>query len=105
RDSQDLGIRERSAFGFSPCSSCQSSPNYSYLRHSIGSKRDALRAGQTPKINPMATLTDKPETTAHIGIEEGRLGIMKPMSLLMPIAATTPITPPRKVRVIASNKN
>src|SRR5438045_9042956 len=80
-------------------------PNYSYLKHSIGTRRAAFRAGHTPKISTIATLTVNPVITAQRGIEEGRLGIMNPISLLMPMAASTPITPPRKVNVIASNKN
>ena len=79
--------------------------DHSYRRHSIGSSRAALRAGQTPKINPIATLTVNPEITAHRGTDEGRLGISNPISLLIPTAASTPITPPRNVSVIASNRN
>src|SRR5947209_12133634 len=78
---------------------------YSYRKHSIGSKRAALRAGQTPKINPTATLTVNPVVTAQVGIEAGRLGIKSIISLLIPTAASTPMIPPRNVRVIASNRN
>src|SRR5205807_4979546 len=78
---------------------------YSYLKHSIGSNRAALRAGQTPKIKPTPTLTVIPAVTAHIGIEAGRLGIKNITSLLIPIARITPSIPPKKVSVIASNRN
>src|SRR2546425_4460764 len=78
---------------------------YSYRKHSIGSKRAALRAGQTPKISPTATLTVNPVVTAQVGIEAARLGIRSMMSLLIPAAASTPMNPPRNYRVIASDKN
>src|SRR5262245_57674258 len=70
---------------------------YSYRRHSMGSRRDAFRAGQTPKINPTPIDTVRPLTTAHIGIDAGMLGIKKIRSLLIPTDSTTPRTPPRNV--------
>src|SRR4029453_18355086 len=48
---------------------------YSYRRHSIGSKREAFLAGQTPKISPTPIDTVNPETIAQVGIEAGMLGI------------------------------
>lgn len=48
---------------------------YSYRKHSIGSSRDALRAGHTPKINPTRIETDTPVPTAQSGIVAGMDGI------------------------------
>jgi hypothetical protein len=47
---------------------------YSYRKHSTGSSREALRAGQTPKSRPTATETARPAATAQTGIEAGRDG-------------------------------
>src|SRR5262245_13546495 len=47
---------------------------YSYRRHSTGSRRDALRAGQTPNTRPTATDTRRPATTAQMGMVAGRDG-------------------------------
>ena len=41
----------------------------------MGSSLEALRAGQTPKINPTPIDTVRPVTTAHVGIDAGMLGI------------------------------
>jgi hypothetical protein len=47
---------------------------YSYLKHSIGSRRDAFFAGQTPKIKPTAIETVNPLRIAQSGIEAGSSG-------------------------------
>src|SRR2546428_14167667 len=78
---------------------------YSYRKHSIGSSRAALRAGQTPKISPTATLTVNPVVTAQVGIEAGRLGIRSMMSFLIPTAARTPMTAPTNLTVLAPDRN
>lgn len=40
---------------------------YSYLSDSIGSRRAAFHAGQSPKIRPMPTLATKPPIGAQSG--------------------------------------
>jgi hypothetical protein len=44
---------------------------HSYRKHSIGSSRDAFRAGHTPKISPTKIEMVTPVPTAQKGIVAG----------------------------------
>src|SRR5215831_4427452 len=47
---------------------------YSYLNATIGSRREALRAGHMPKNSPTLTATTKPVITLQTGTVVGMLG-------------------------------
>src|SRR5436190_20109057 len=77
---------------------------YSYLSASIGSRREALNAGNRPKKMP--TLAEKPMPSAkdHHGSETGKpVSQCTPMPMLLP--KMMPITPPIDVRNAASIRN
>ena len=59
----------------------------------------------TVNTKPTPTETVSPVMTAHAGTCAGMLGINSIIRLLMPMATTTPIMPPKNVSVIASSRN
>ena len=96
-------VKNSSKGAFQTSSSSQK--DYSYRRQSIGSRREAFLAGRTPNIRPTPIETDSPAITAQAGTCAGMLGINSIIRLLMPIATTVPMMPPKNVSVIASSRN
>ena len=47
---------------------------YSYRKATMGSRREAFKAGHMPKNRPMLMETTRPATTDQTGTVEGRLG-------------------------------
>src|SRR5258706_14869120 len=76
--------------------------SYSYRRDSIGSRRAAFQAGNSPKTMPMPTLAPKPAIGAQMGTYDGII-IRTPNVSSQP--SSNPTTPPKPVNVAASIKN
>src|SRR5438132_9562827 len=74
---------------------------YSYLSDSIGSRRAAFHAGNSPKTMPMPTLATKPAIGAQSGTYDGIISFTSRVRS-QPIA--NPTIPPKPVSVAASIK-
>src|SRR5215217_601656 len=70
----------------------------------IGCMRAALRAGQTPKNTPTATLTPKARATDQPVMAAG-IGENRPTSRAAPMPSRIPAIPPLTVRATASSRN
>src|SRR4051812_5455841 len=79
--------------------------HHSYLSAAMGSRREALRAGQIPKKRPTLVATLKPAITDHKGTVDGRLGTKVRIAPLRSQPKRMPIMPPEEVRVTASSRN
>src|SRR6185503_16492159 len=77
---------------------------YSYRRASIGSRREALKAGYIPKKMPTDAEKPRPIANDHHGSEMGKpeaRWTVQPM----PLPSRMPSTPPSEVRNAASIRN
>src|SRR5215211_4040128 len=70
----------------------------------IGCMRAAVRAGQTPKNTPTATLTPKARATDQPVMAAG-IGENRPTSRAPPMPSRMPTIPPLTVRATASSRN